>query len=224
MSLENFRQNNESIKILEISSPEFTKYGEVLDSLPFSDLIKEMANTPLPESGNIYIPSDKTLESLPIFEALKNNFYGQMPVQIGFCNGQNTKINALEYHKGEEINAAVTDLALFLGEIKNLQDNTISTDELECFFVPKGTVYTMYATTLHFSPCKVHKSGFRCAVVLPKGTNLALTNDITSIFKNDITLFAANKWLIGHRESKPVQNGAFCGLKGENYELKPLED
>ena len=33
-----------------------------------------------------------------------------------------------------------------------------------------------------------------------------------------------NKWLIGHEESKPVSNGAFCGLTGENYELNPLED
>ena len=82
----------------------------------------------------------------------------------------------------------------------------------------------MYPTTLHFSPCKVHESGFLCAVILPRGTNSPLKEKTEEIFKNDKTLWMTNKWLIGHKESRPVSNGAFCGLGGENYELKPLED
>lgn len=221
--LEALRKNNPHLKILDIISPEFKKYGQILSSEPFEELFEKMKATPVPDEGNIYVASDGELEKTAVFKELENNFYGEMPVQIGYCNGQNIKINALEYHRGEEINLAVTDLALFLGQVQNLKDDTISTDELECFFVPKGTVYTMYQTTLHFSPCKVHKEGFRCAVILPRGTNAPLSEKKKSIFETDRTLWMTNKWLVGHAESKPVSNGAFCGLTGENYELIPLE-
>ncbi len=218
------QNKNSHLKILDISSSEFKKYGEVFSPEPFCELFEKMESTPLPSEGNVYVASDGELEKLSIFEKLEKNYYGSMPVEIGYCNGQNTKINALEYHKGEEINLAVTDLVLFLGQVQRLKDNTLSTDELECFFVPKGTAYSMYSTTLHFSPCKVHESGFRCAVILPRGTNSPLTGEREQIFEHDKTLWMTNKWLIGHRESKPVSNGAFCGLTGENYELNPLED
>ena len=218
------QKKNPHLKILDIFSPEFKKYGEIYDGKPFSELFEKMESTPLPTEGNIYVASDEGLESLSIFEKLSRNYYGEMPVQIGYCNGQNTKINALEYHKGEEINLAVTDLVLFLGCISQLKDDTLSTDELECFFVPKGTAYSMYSTTLHFSPCKVHMDGFRCTVILPRGTNSPLSEKKETVFEHDKTLWMTNKWLIGHKESKPVSNGAFCGLTGENYELIPLED
>ena len=222
--LEALNNKNPHLKILDISSPEFKKYGLVLSGEPFKELFEKMNATPVPDEGNVYVASDVELEKAEVFSLLESNFYGGMPVQIGYCNGQNTKINALEYHRGEEINLAATDLALFLGQVQDLKDDTISTDELECFFVPKGTVYTMYQTTLHFSPCKVHKSGFRCAVILPRGTNSPLKEKKSNTFKTDRTLWMTNKWLIGHRESRPVSNGAFCGLTGENYELIPLED
>lgn len=224
MTFERFKKINPDIKILDIHSPEFAKYGEILPSAPFGELIEKTGKTELPADGNIYKASVAELERLDIFNLIEKNFYGGMSAQTGFCNGQNTKINALEYHRGEEINAAATDLALFLGEVKNLKDNTLSTNSLECFFVEKGTVYTMYQTTLHFSPCKVHSSGFRCAVILPKGTNLPLEEKTKDIFPHDKTLFAANKWLIGLEGSKPVSNGAFQGLFGTNYELNSLED
>lgn len=222
--LEALRRKNPHLRIYDISSPEFRKYGEVFSAEPFCELFEKMKDTPLPEEGNIYVASDGELEKLDIFEKLEKNYYGGMPVEIGYCNGQNTKINALEYHKGEEINLAVTDLALFLGQVQQLRDNTLTTDELECFFVPKGTAYSMYPTTLHFSPCKVHPDGFLCTVILPRGTNSPLGEKREAVFKNDETLWMTNKWLIGHKESKPVSNGAFCGLMGENYELNPLED
>jgi hypothetical protein len=222
--LKALQNKNPHLKILEITSPEFKKYGQILSAEPFAELFERMNATPVPEEGNVYVASDGELEKAAVFKELESNFYGEMPVQIGYCNGQNTKINALEYHRGEEINLAATDLALFLGQVQNLKDDTLSTDELECFFVPKGTVYTMYQTTLHFSPCKVHKDGFRCAVILPRGTNMPLPEGVKQIFETDRTLWMTNKWLIGHAESRPVSNGAFCGLTGENYELIPLED
>ena len=34
---------------------------------------------------------------------------------IGYCNGKNRKLNALEYHRSSEVNVAVTDMILLTG-------------------------------------------------------------------------------------------------------------
>ena len=72
----------------------------------------------------------------------------------------------------------------------------------------------LYATTLHYAPCTAEgENGFRCVVVLPKGTNTEL--DFAAGAEGEDRLLAAkNKWLIAHEEAGIV--GAFCGLKGEN--------
>lgn len=51
-------------------------------------------------------------------------------------------------------------------------DFTYETSKVEGFFVPEGTAIEVYATTLHYAPCGVDGQGFKCVVVLPKGTNL----------------------------------------------------
>lgn len=82
------------------------------------------------------------------------------------------------------------------------------------FFVPAGTVIEVYATTLHYAPCTAEgENGFRCVVVLPKGTNTEL-DFAAGVEGEDRLLAAKNKWLISHEEAGIV--GAFCGLKGEN--------
>lgn len=60
------------------------------------------------------------------------------------------------------------------------------------------------------------KKGFRCVVILPKGTNeeLTFTPDKDG---EDKLLTAQNKWLIAHEEAKIPE--AFCGLVGENITL-----
>ena len=42
-------------------------------------------------------------------------FYGELPIQIGYCNGHNELLNAVEYHRSSEINLAATDAVLILG-------------------------------------------------------------------------------------------------------------
>ena len=61
------------------------------------------------------------------------------------------------------------------------------------------------------------EKGFRCVVILPKGTNedLTFTPDKDG---EDKLLTAQNKWLIAHEEAEIP--GAFCGLVGENITLK----
>lgn len=74
-----------------------------------------MEHTPLPEDV-IYEPSIEELEATNVAIDLKMRVYGELPIQIGYCNGHNSKLNALEYHRSSEVNVAVTDIILFLGQ------------------------------------------------------------------------------------------------------------
>ena len=84
--------------------------------------------------------------------------------------------------------------------------------------VPACTAIEVYATTLHYAPCNVNEDGFKCVVVLPRDTNLPLENSIEKTGE-DALLFARNKWLIGHKDTDLVEQGAFIGLVGENIHL-----
>jgi hypothetical protein len=205
--------------IRKVTDKEFKKYGQVLNNYDFSELIEKMQSTPLP-SDVIYQPSIKELEELKIAEELRVREFGELPIQIGYCNGNNYMLNAVEYHRSSEINVAVTDLILLLGWQQDIkEDYTYETSNIEAFLVPAGTAIEVYATTLHYAPCNANEGGFRCVVVLPKDTNLSLENKIEKTYE-DALLFARNKWLIGHKDTNLGEQGAFIGLVGENISLK----
>lgn len=204
------------MKIQKVTDPAFRKYGQVLEGYDFTGLIKEMKHTPVPEDV-IYVPSVEELEALDIMKDLQNKGYGGLPVQIGYCNGHNKKLNAVEYHRNSEINVAVTDLVLLIGHQQDIEpDHTYDTSKIEAFLVPAGTGIEVYATTLHYAPCHVNEGGFQCVVVLPKGTNTDLTFQ-TEKTREDSLMTAKNKWLIAHEDAKIA--GAFNGLKGENITI-----
>ena len=143
--------------------------------------------------------------------------YGGLPIQIGYCNGHNHTLNALEYHRDSEINIAVTDMVLLLAKEEEIEDDhTLDTSKVKAFFVPAGTGVELYATTLHYAPCTAQEGGFRCVVVLPKGTNEELPFETAKEGENRL-LAAMNKWLIAHEDAQI--EGAFCGLKGENINI-----
>ena len=200
------------MKINKVTDPEFRKYGRVIDGYDFLKLIKAMEHTPLPEDV-IYEPSIEELEATDVAIDLKMRIYGELPIQIGYCNGHNSKLNALEYHRSSEVNIAATDMILLLGKREDVKDDfTYETSKVEGFFVPEGTAIEVYATTLHYAPCGVDGQGFKCVVVLPKGTNLDVVN--THATAEDKLLAASNKWLIAHEDAHI--DGAFNGLRGEN--------
>ena len=204
------------MKIQKVTDPAFRKYGQVLEGYDFTGLIKEMKHTPVPEDV-IYVPSVEELEALDIMKDLQNKGYGGLPIQIGYCNGHNKKLNAVEYHRNSEINVAVTDLVLLIGHQQDIElDHTYDTSKIEAFLVPAGTGIEVYATTLHYAPCHVNEGGFQCVVILPKGTNTDLTFQ-TEKTGEDSLMTAKNKWLIAHEDAKIA--GAFNGLKGENITI-----
>ena len=189
------------MNIQTVTDQAFRKYGQVLEGYDFTGIIKEMKHTPVPEDV-IYVPSAEELEALDIIKDLQNKGYGGLPIQIGYCNGHNKKLNALEYHRNSEINIAVTDLILLIGCQQDVEpDHTYDTSKVEAFLVPAGTGIEVYATTLHYAPCHVNEGGFQCVVVLPKGTNTDLTFP-TAKTGEDKLMTAKNKWLIAHEDAK----------------------
>ncbi|MCD7869936.1 MAG: DUF4867 family protein [Enterocloster clostridioformis] len=203
--------------VRKVADPAFKAYGRVITGYDFSGLLKAMEHTPLPEDV-IYIPSLPEMEDLSDAKELERGIYGQMPIQIGCCNGHNKKLNAVEYHRDSEVDIAVDDLILILGKQQDIEeDHTYDTSRMEAFLVPAGTAVEVYATTLHYAPCHVKDEGFRCVIVLPKGTNLDM-EPVDVKDPEDRLLFARNKWLIGHAEGG-LPEGAFIGLKGENLSV-----
>lgn len=204
------------MKIYSVTDERFKTYGRVVTGIDFSELCKAMEETPCPEDV-IYVPGDQKLEALPVMKELTDKTYGELQVQIGYCNGHNCMLNAFEYHRSSEINVAVTDAILILGRQQDItEDFTYDTSLAEAFLIPAGTAVEVYATTLHYAPCGVNGQGFRVTVVLPKGTNLDL--EAAHIEGEDGHLTAKNKWLLGHPEGG-LPEGSPMGLVGKNLNI-----
>ena len=95
-----------SVTIYSVTDPCFETYGRVISNINCNELISFMEqNTVIPEKGNIYVASVEELERTHIAEFFKNRIYGEMPIQIGYCNGRNTTYNgfALGQHGGLQV-------------------------------------------------------------------------------------------------------------------------
>lgn len=221
--LDNLKKLNDR-PVYSVTDEQFKSYGKVITEYDFSELIGFMeSSTKVPEEGNIYYPSIEEMESTRISEELKNHLYGGMDIQIGYCNGRNSTMNGFEYHRGSEVNIAVTDQAFFLGHTWDMNDLTYKQEEAEIFYAKKGEAILLHETTLHLSPCKVEENGFKTVVVLLRGTNTPLEERVVRN-EEDRILLMKNKWIIAHKDRTPlISRGAFPGLKGENVYLKYQE-
>ena len=210
------------MKILPVTDPSFQNYGQILPGYDVKPLLAELDRvTPLPEAVE-YVPEQPELMALPIEKELRNNAYGGMPIQIGWCNGHNTKLNCLEYHRDSELNVGVKDFILLLAKREELENGVLDTAKVAAFCVPAGVLVEVYATTLHYAPCNAAKdAGFKTIVVLPKGTNLDKP-EITVKNEEDEILWASNKWLLAHADSSEAAQGAKVLLKGENTDIASL--
>lgn len=109
------------MEIFSVNDEKFRKYGKVWNNIECTKLIKGMEHTPLPEDV-IYVPSVEELEAVPEAKTFSERVFGGLPIQIGYCNGNNHKLNAVEYHRNSEINIAVTDMILLLGWLPDVTD------------------------------------------------------------------------------------------------------
>ena len=210
------------MKIYTVTDREFAPYGRVVSGLDTADLLAALAATPLPGQGVEYLALEPTLQSLPVAEAFSSHLYGGMPVQMGWCNGHNTKLNCLEYHRDSEFNLGTEDFILLLARQEEIENGMLDTGKVKAFRVPAGVLVEVYATTLHYAPCHTDPAkGFRVLVALPAGTNTEKP-DIRPLTEEDKLLRACNKWLLAHPDSAEAADGAYVGLTGENIDIADL--
>lgn len=207
------------MEIKSVVDDEFRKFGEVITGYDFSGLVEALkSETPVPETGVTYVPDDPKLEALPIFQELQDGVFGGMPIEIGYCNGTNTKLNCLEYHRGSEVNVAADDIVLLLAQRSDLSPEfQIDTDKVAAFRVPAGCAVLLYETSLHYAPARSDGS-FRVAIVLPRDTNTEKPG-LTDRNAEDRLLWARNKWLIAHADADEAKQGAYVGIEGPNIDI-----
>lgn len=207
------------MKILSVYDKEFAAYGHVITGYDLTELLETLDRiSPLPE-GVEYIPSNAVLEALPAAKLFAVNEYGGMPVQLGWCNGHNTKLNCLEYHRDSEVNLGTKDFILLLAKIDDVEDGKLDTAKVKAFFCPAGVPVEVFGTTLHYAPCSAAKGeGFKVLVILPRGTN-GPKPEMTPLNDEDKMLWACNKWLLAHPESGEAAAGAVQALTGINIDI-----
>lgn len=208
------------MKLYSVYDSAFQAYGRVVTGLaaPAQEILAALPATPLP-AGVGYVPEEPLLRALPAAAAVRDHLFGGMPCQLGWCNGHNTRLNCLEYHRDSEFNLGTEEFVLLLAKLDEVEDGRLDTAKVKAFRVPAGVLVEVYATTLHYAPCHLDAAkGFRVLVALPKGTNTekpALTPD----GGDDALLWACNKWLLAHPESDEAKAGAYVGLTGKNIDI-----
>ena len=215
---------NPSLEIESVFSSSFNEYGKILNLNCRDKLLKKLdSETQIPNKGNIYTPFVRNWEDKETVDEIFPYFNEK--IEIGYCNGQNTSLNALEWHCCDEINIYATDAILFLAKLTDFdKEQKIDSSKVKTFFVPKNTAILLLKSTLHFSPCKVDQGGFKAIIILSNLTNTELKN--TTILGNEKYkefLFKKNKYIICHKDfsTLTVQN-VKANLVGKNLNLKIL--
>jgi len=208
------------MKIYSVFDPEFKPYGQIVTGLDeaVQEILAALATCPQPE-GVGYVPTDPVLQELPAAVEISEHCFGGMPTQLGWCNGHNTKLNCLEYHRDSEFNLGTEDFILLIAKQDEIVDGILDTAKVKAFKVPAGVLVECYATTLHYAPCHCDPNkGFRVLVALPW-----LTNTDRPVMENktaeDEIMTARNKWLLAHPESSEAQGVAKVGLSGVNIDI-----
>lgn len=220
--IESLKKKNPNIKVLPVNDKSFLKFGRILDSKFYIKAFEYLnEETVVPSERNNYVAHDQTFKEYIVNTIPFSNTFGSVPIQYGYVNGNNSFMNALEYHKSSEINIAATDMILLLGSKEDLIDNQYDSKNLVAYYIPKNTVIEIYPEVLHFSPCKVSDNGFKCGVILPKGTNVDFCIPKVITHELDKLLFKTNKWLLAHKSfERFIDLGAVIGINGENIEIK----
>lgn len=208
------------MKIYSVYDPEFKPYGQIVEGLEntIQEILPVLQAAPQ-GAGVEYVPEYEPLQELPAMVEISEHCYGGMPVELGWCNGHNTTLNCLEYHRDSEFNLGTEDFVLLLARQEEIEDGVLDTAKVKAFRVPAGVLVEVYATTLHYAPCHLDEAkGFRVMVALPWLTNTEKPA-LRQLAPEDKLLWARNKWLLAHAESSEAAQGAYVGLVGENIDI-----
>jgi len=230
MVLEALRCANPGLDILACDDRGFDSYGTILEGAwtPIVEALERHA--PIPEEGVRYVASCAELESAPGASTLLAAAYGGLPAQMGYCAGRNSRMNGMEFHRASELVIAADDLILLLGLRGQMTAPaeggsaypSFQTALAKAFLIPRGTAVELYSGTLHLAPCRARATGFRAAIVLPRGTNE--DHPGASPIPGDARLLKRNKWIVAHGERAVLTSqGVPIGLTGDNVEVRPVE-
>ena len=204
--------------IYPVTDPAFKPYGRIVEGYPVDGILAALKGCNKPENVE-YIPKVDVLHAAENAEAIGEALFGGMPFQLGYCNGHNTKLNCLEWHRDSEFNLGTEDFILLIAKQEEIIDGKLDTAKVKAFKAPAGVLVECYATTLHYAPCSAKLGqGFRVLIALPDKTNTDFRPE-GGANTMDKMLWARNKWLLAHPESSEAAQGAVVGLKGENIDI-----
>ena len=207
------------MKILSVYDEAFRPYGRVVEGYPVEGILKALAETPCTDAV-VYEPRIEALHQAENAQAIGEALYGGMPFQFGFCNGVNTKLNCLEFHRDSEFNLGTEDFILLVAKQGDIVDGVLDTAKVVAFKAPAGVLVECYATTLHYAPCSAKLGqGFRVLIALPDKTNTDYEGVRKGVNAMDKMLWARNKWLLAHPESSEAAAGAVVALTGVNIDI-----
>lgn len=216
---EKLRALNPHLKMYSVTDEAFAPFGRVLEGHDTAALHAALESCPIPEEGNSYVASLSELEALDISARFSRDVFGEMEIQCGYCNGHGFTLNALEYHRCAEINYSTGGLVLLLALPEAVKGKNLDSADVAAFYLPAGVAVEIYPRVLHFAPCRISEEGFRCLVVLEKGTNAPLSHIDTAADGEAGLLWMKNKWMLCHAESPQAQKGAWIGIRGENLKV-----
>ena len=216
------------MRIVDVNSEEFNRYGVVIKTSEISVAGREnlvaylTTDTEAPVSGNVYVADDGAIHQMAVADEIKS-VLAYDEVQFGYCHGNSSKVNALEWHECQELVLAATECALYLGHPEALVtvEGHLNFDSKNLIAVQlkQGEIIRLEPRIMHFAPTKVTEDPYRTLIVLEKGTNTPLEH------QGEGHLFMENKWLITHSDRQDlVEKGAWPGLVGLNYDWQDLKD
>jgi hypothetical protein len=211
------RRSNPNLTILSLDeTPHHTLYRKIdVDAGVFL----EAAASLLPEETNVYIPNDERLTKSLEVKRIERTIFGELPIQVGWNHGGNTRMNGMEWHKSSEVIVACSDLVLLLGNHADIENDCYDSARVFGLYLQKSEAVELFPFTLHLAPLPVYGGRFIAAILLPDGTNLPLSSGI------DGTLRAVNKWLLVHPDNaRGIALGGKTGIRGENIRLHGLEE
>ena len=116
------------MEIRSVFDPAFKPYGRVVEGYPVDGLLAALKTTPLPDAV-AYTPREEALHAAADAQAVGEALFGGMPFQLGWCNGHNTRLNCLEYHRDSEFNLGTEAFILLLAKQDEMENGVLDTKE-----------------------------------------------------------------------------------------------
>lgn len=221
-TLQKLQQKNPNRRIHTLSEPVFADYGVTYDQYDIRPLAALMQSVNIPTSPNLYVPSNPRIEQLQVVQQIGADVYAGLPIEAGECAGHANALTAVEFHQGSELNVFFTDVVMVIGKRGQMQHGEFNAPrDAKLFYVPAGTVVEFFSDTLHYSPCEVHRSGFKFIVMLVRGSNQPFP---ANYHTTNPLIVKQNKFQVVHKSRvDKIKQGIKVGVTGELVNVTPID-